>query len=150
MSVTEISNQGYYIHADEIIPGGVTLHWKTAKTGRAGSKGHGPSRLRTSPQLIPTLYSFLVRGGFKSGLHLGPWFSILAFGANSLRLGICLQGRDEHFLFICAVLSNLLILKGRQQQRRCEASTPTRGRAELGRTDRRLAQRANTHCSSYA
>ena len=51
-------------------------------------------------------------------LRPGSWLSTLAFGAVSLRLGFSLQGRDEHFLFSCVVLSNLLIFKGRQQQKR--------------------------------
>lgn len=63
---------------------------KTAKTGRAGSKGHGSPRLETGPQLIPT--AALSQSGMGSRvvvlyLRPGSWLSTLAFGAVSLRLG---------------------------------------------------------------
>lgn len=45
-------------------------------------------------------------------LHSGPWLSNpLAFGAAALRLGFSRQGRQQHFLLIRAVQSNLLILE---------------------------------------
>lgn len=119
---------------------------KTAKTGRAGSKGHGSPRLETGPQLIPTSCSFPVRGGFKSGGSLPPprllalnpgfWSGQFKIRFWSLRQGCTLS------LQLCGALKSPN-LEG-------ETAAVQEVGGEQGRTGQEADQRANTCFSSHA